>query len=215
MIPTRTDPIIDTYYGTPVPDPYRWLENPDSPETEAWVTQQNAASRAWIDAVPDRRWLQDELTRLWNYPRSSVPEREGGRYFFYQNSGLQNQAVLSMQDSLDAEPRVVLDPNTLSEDGTVALTALAVSWDGKLLAYGTSASGSDWQELHVREIDTGREYGEVIQWCKFTGIAWRHDGSGFYYNRFPAPGSVPPEDETNYNRVYFHRPGTPQAEALR
>jgi len=123
---------------------------------------------------------------------------------------LQNQSVLYMQTSLQSPPRVVLDPNQLSADGTISVSALALSKDGKLMAYGLSSSGSDWQEIKIRDVDSGKDYKEVLKWCKFSSIAWKHDGSGFFYNRFPAEGSVPKEDRNNYNRVYWHKPGTPQ-----
>lgn len=208
----RRDPTTEEYHGTPVADPYRWLEDPHSAETVAWAAAQNDLTRRFLDALPERPALLQRLTRLWDYPRVSLPWRCGGRFFCFRNSGLQNQPVLCRQDTPDGPPTPVLDPNTLSEDGTAALTSVAVSEDGRLLAYGVSRSGSDWQELRVRRIDSGEDLGEVLRWCKFTSIAWRHDHAGFFYSRFPEPGSVAPEDESNYNRVYWHQIGTPQAE---
>jgi len=210
MIPARRADIVDDYHGTPVADPYRWLEDPASPETLAWVDAQSAATEAYLAASPQRERLKARLTRLWDYPKYAPPTRRGGRYFYSKNSGLQNQAVLYLQEGLDGAPRVVIDPNMLSADGTVALTNQALSRDGTLLAYGTSAAGSDWQELRVRDVDEGTDYPDVIRWCKFSGIAWRHDNAGFYYNRYPEPGTVAPEDQSNYNRVYWHALGTPQ-----
>jgi prolyl oligopeptidase len=208
----RRDDVADDFHGTRVPDPYRWLEDPENPDARAWVEAENALTASALGAYAGRDAIHRRLTELWDYPRTSVPRREGGRYFFSRNNGLQNQAVLYVQESLDAEPRVVLDPNALSEDGTIALTNTAYSHDGTLLAYGTSSGGSDWQEIRVRRVDEGADFPELIRWCKFAGIAWKHDGSGFFYNRLPEPGSVPPEDASNYWRVYWHQLGTDQAD---
>ncbi len=213
MIYARRADIVNDYHGAPVADPYRWLEDPASPETVAWTAAQDGATEAYLAALPGRERLRERLTELWDYPKYSVPTKRGRRLFYSKNSGLQNQAVLYAQDRPESAPRVVLDPNTLSADGTIALTNQAVSRDGALLAYGTSGSGSDWQELRVRRVDgegAGTDYDETIRWCKFSSVAWRHDNSGFYYNRYPAPGTVAPEDENNYNRVYWHALGTPQ-----
>jgi prolyl oligopeptidase len=212
--PTRRDETQDNYHGTIVVDPYRWLEDATSAETQAWSEAQNALARAYLDALPARGRIQARYTELMNYPKYGVPRKKGERYYFSKNSGLQNQAVLYMQQPLGAESKLVLDPNTLSSDGTVALTNQAFSQDGRLLAYGTSSSGSDWQELRIRDVDSGTDYDDVIRWCKFTGIAWRHDDTGysFYYSRFPQPGTVPQEDQTNFNKVYWHKVGTTQDE---
>jgi prolyl oligopeptidase len=211
MIPTRAVPVVDRYYGVDVPDPYRWLEEAESDEVAAWIEAQNRQTEAWL-AGPTRDALRDELTRTWNYPRWSTPWRDGGRLFFFKNDGLQNQAVLFVQDDPDAAPRVLLDPNALSDDGTIAVVNVATSHDGALLAYGLSRSGSDWQELRVRRVDDGEDLPETIQWVRFSAIAWRHDGAGFFYSRYPEPGSVPLEDASHFNRVYWHAVGTPQAE---
>ncbi len=210
MIDARRADVVDDYHGTCVADPYRWLEDPASPETMAWTDAQDAATDAYLAALPHREEIRERLTRLWDYPKYSVPTARGDRLFYARNSGLQNQAVLYMQEGPEGQPRVVLDPNTLSADGTVALTNQAFSRDGALLAYGASGSGSDWQELRVRRVDAGTDYDETIRWLKFSSVAWRHDNSGFYYNRYPAPGTVAPEDESNYNSVYWHALGTPQ-----
>ncbi|GIW07099.1 MAG: prolyl endopeptidase [Dehalococcoidia bacterium] len=211
MVLTRTVPVVDRYYGVEVPDPYRWLEDTDSDEVAAWIEAQNRETEAWL-AGPVRDALRDELMQTWNYPRWSVPWRDGGRLFFFKNDGLQNQAVLYVQDAPGAEPRVLLDPNVLSEDGTVALVNAATSRDGSLLAYGLSRSGSDWQEIRIRRVETGEDLPETIRWVRFSSLAWRHDGAGFFYSRYPEPGSVPPEDESHFNRVYWHAVGTPQAD---
>ncbi len=204
--------IKDNYHGTIVADPYRWLENPDAPATLEWVDEQNELTEAFLQQAPARPWLKERLTALWNYPKYSAPHREGSDYFFSKNDGLQNQSVLYRQDSLDAEAQVVLDPNGLSEDGTIALTSTSFTKDGTLMVYALSRSGSDWQELHIRRIESGEDYPEILQWSKFTNIAWLPDNTGFYYMRFPTPGTVPPEDQNNFSRVYWHRLGTDQAE---
>ncbi len=208
--PAHRDSIIDVYHGVEVPDPYRWLEDADSPETQAWVAQQNKLTSDFL-AVSAREKIRARLTKLMDYPRYSAPDKQGGRYFFWKNDGLQNQSVLYLQETLDGEPRVVINPNLMSEDGTVAVTNTAVSEDGALLAYTVSRSGSDQQEIKIRTIDTNQDYNETLQWCRFTSIAWKHDGSSFFYDRFPDPNTVAPEDRVNYSRVYWHRLDTPQS----
>lgn len=208
----RREDVVEDYHGTMVADPYRWLEDPNAPETLKWVEAQNKLTRAFLAESPVRESIRQRLTALWDYPKYSVPFKEGQRYFFSKNDGLQNQAVLYMQARLDSEATVVLDPNKFSEDGTVALTNQVFNRDGTLLVYGTSSSGSDRQELRIRQIDRGQDYPEVIKWCKFAGIGWKHDSSGFFYNRYPERGTVAPEDEINFSTVYWHKLGTPQAE---
>ncbi len=207
---TRQMDLVEDYHGTPVAAPYRWLEEDLSEETVAWTEEQNRLTYGFLDATGLREPLAQRLTQLWDYPKYSAPFKRGGRYFFSKNDGLQNQAVLYWQESLDGEPQVLLDPNRLSEDGTTALSGGAVSRDGRFLAYGLSVHGSDRQEFRIRKVSIGADFPDVIQWCKFSGIAWVKDSSGFYYNRFPEPGSVADEDLNNYNRVYFHRLGTDQ-----
>ena len=175
---------VDDFHGVKVADPYRWLENAGSKETQAWVRAEHALTASFV-AGQARERIEGELTRLWNYPKFTLPHREGDRYFFEKNDGLQNQDVVYRLDKLGGEPAVVLDPNTLSPDGTIALQTQAYSFDGKLLAYGISSSGSDRQEIHVRDIDSGKDLPDLVRWTKFTSIAWKHDNSGFYYNRFP------------------------------
>ncbi len=206
----RRGNVVDMYHGTPVADPYRWLEEATSPETLAWVEAQNAVTAEYLSAIPARQQLQARLTSLWNYPKYSVPYKKGDSYFYSKNDGLQNQYVLYRQQSLQGESSVVIDPNTLSEDGTTSLTNEALSKDGSLLAYGLSLHGSDWQEIHIRRMESGEDFPEALRWCKFSGIAWKPDNSGFYYNRLPEPGSVPEEDQSNYSQVYWHALGTPQ-----
>lgn len=210
--PARRADVVDDFHGTPVADPYRWLEDAESSETRAWVDAQNARTRALLDARPGLEAIRARLTEIWDYPKLGVPYRRGGRTFFSKNDGLQNQAVLYVQDAPDAAPRVLLDPNGLSPDGTVALVNESPSHDGRLLAYGVSRSGSDWQTLHVRDVASLADLPDAIEHSKFTTIAWHPDGSGFFYSRYPDPASVPPDQTSYNNRVYWHRIGTPQSE---
>ncbi len=206
----RRGEVVDNYHGTTVADPYRWLEDPDSPETRQWVAAQNELTRSFVE-TPVRQQLQRRLTELWNFPKYGLPEKKGGRYFFKKNDGLQNQPVLYVQENWEAPARALIDPNGLSEDGTVALTGWEASENGKYLAYMLSRDGSDWQELRIRQVDTGEDLPERLQRCKFTRVAWKHDHSGFFYDRHPDEGTVPPQDANSYNRLYFHKLGTPQS----
>jgi prolyl oligopeptidase len=203
---------VDDYHGTKVADPYRWLEDPDSPESRAWIETENTITFGWLEQIPERERIRKRLRTLWNYERYSVPFFEGKRYFFSKNDGLQNQAVLYTAGRLDAPPRVLLDPNLLSEDGTVALSALAVSRDGRRLAYGLSGAGSDWVEFKVRDVDTGKDLDDHLKWVKFSGASWARDGSGFYYSRYDEPNEKTMLEDVNYfQKLYFHRLGTPQS----
>ncbi len=212
MLEARKENILEYYHGTLIADPFRWMEDPVSEETRAWVESQNQRTASFLQAVPARQRLQKRLTELWDYPRYSAPHKEGERYFFWKNDGLQNHAVLYRQASLTGEPRLVIDPNTFSEDGTRALTGYSFSHDAALLAYSVSSSGSDWQEFRVRRLDDSQDLPDRIERCKFSNVAWKHDNSGFYYNRFPDAGTVDQADETNFNRVYWHTLGTSQSE---
>ncbi len=204
---------VDDYHGTKVADPYRWLEDTDSPDTLAWVQAENKLTFGYLDQIPYRKAIHDRLTKLWNYERFGVPEQRGGRYFYQHNNGLQNQSVLLVAESPNAEPRILLDPNTLSTDGTVALSGEAISDDGRLLAYGTAASGSDWMEWHVRDIDSGKDLSDLIKWVKFSGASWTKDGKGFYYSRYTEPKHDTSMRDANYfQKLYYHRLGTTQAE---
>src|SRR5439155_3015154 len=169
---TRQTDAVDDYHGVKVADPYRWLEDDNAPETKAWVDAQNAVTFGYLRRIPEREAIRARLTKLWNYERYGVPFKQGGRYFFTKNDGLQNQGVLYTLTSLEATPAVLLDPNTLSADGTVALTGYAVSDDGNLLAYGLATAGSDWQEWKVREVRTGRDLSDHIKWVKFSRASW-------------------------------------------
>ncbi len=205
--------IVEDYHGTEVADPYRWLEDVDSEGTTAWVEAQNKITFAYLDAIPEREQIRRRLTELWNYERYSTPFKEGGAYFFFKNDGLQNQSVLYMQETLESEPSVVLDPNEFSEDGTVSLGALSFTNDARLLVYGTSTSGSDWREFFVRDVETGRDLDDHLEWIKFSGASWTHDNVGFFYGRYPAPKEGDEYQDVNRNRkVYYHRVGTQQSQ---
>jgi prolyl oligopeptidase len=203
---------VDEYFGTRIADPYRPLEEIDAPATQAWIAAQNELTEAVLSTVSQREGIRSRLTQVWNYERRSVPERVGGLYAYFRNTGLQNQAVLYVTRDLAEPGRVLLDPNTFSEDGTVALSGLEFSDDGTRLAYSVSASGSDWQEWHVRDVATGTDLPDVVRWSKFSGAAWRRDGSGFYYSRFDEPvAGAEYKDVNYYHKLYFHRLGTPQS----
>jgi prolyl oligopeptidase len=209
--PTKTVDQIDVLHGVAVADPYRWLEDANSDETKAWVEAQNAVTSAYLDTIPERAAIEKRMTRLWDYAKYGLPYREGSRYFFSKNDGLQNQSVLYVSESLDATPRVLLDPNTLSSNGTVALSGAAISDDGKYLAYGLSAAGSDWQEWRLRDIDSGTDQPDHLKWIKFSGASWTKDGKGFFYSRYSEPKAGQALQEANYYRkVYYHRVGESQ-----
>jgi len=210
----RKSDVVDDYHGTRVPDPYRWLEDPDSPESRAWIEAENRLTAAYLAEIPARSTIRERLTKLWNYPKYGTPFRKGRRYFFFKNDGLQNQSVLYKQASLTADPETLLDPNLLSEDGTVALSTMAVSDDGRLLAYGTSASGSDWEEFRVRDVAQGRDLSDYLKWIKFSGASWTNDGAGFFYSRYPEPADKALTDVNRFQRLYYHRLGTDQAQDL-
>jgi prolyl oligopeptidase len=203
---------IDDYFGTRVADPYRWLEDVDSPQTQRWIEEENALTESVLATVPQREAICARLTEVWNYERRSVPEKVGKQYAYFRNTGLQNQAVLWVTRDLAEPGRVLLDPNTFSADGTVALSNSEFSPDGSLLAYSVSSSGSDWQEWHVRDVATGTDRPDLIRWSKFSGAAWKRDGSGFYYSRYDEPAPDSKFKDANYfHKLYFHRLGTPQS----
>ncbi len=220
---TRRVDHVNTYHGTQVADPYRWLEQDvrESAEVAAWVAAQQKVTEAHIEAIPERDAIRARIEQLWNYERYSSPFKIGGRYFFYKNDGLQNQSVVYVQDTLDDEPRVLLDPNTWSEDGAVALAGLVPSDDGRFVAYGVADAGSDWRRWHVMEIGSGQKEGEdvdrklddVIRWIKFGSVAWTQAADGFFYSRFPEPEEGQKFQSLNLNhKLYFHRLGTPQSD---
>ena len=202
---------VDVYFGTEVADPYRWLENDTSAATAAWVEAENKVTNEYLAQIPFRKQLLERLTNLANYEKIGAPFKKHGKYYFYKNDGLQNQSVLYVQDSLEGEPRVFLDPNKLSDDGTVALTGLSFSHDGKYAAYTISRSGSDWTEIYVLDTVTGQLLDDHIEWAKFTGAAWQ--GDGFYYSAYDAPVKGKEFSNVNENhKVYYHKIGTPQTE---
>lgn len=202
---------VDDYHGTSVPDPYRWLEDVDSEETRAWVTAQSELTSNFLNGLPGRDAIRQRLTELWDFERYSPPVQRGGRYFYTRNDGLQNHSVLYVADSLDAEPRELLDPNRLSADGTVSLAGWQVSDDGRLLAYGLARSGSDWREWHVRDVVTGEDREDHLKWIKFSGVAWTPDHQGFFYSRYDEPAAGEKFTGTNYfQKLYYHRLGDPQ-----
>lgn len=203
----------DDYHGIKVSDPYRWLEDPDSEETQAWVEAQNQVTFGYLGEIPAREKIKQRLTKLWDYEKYGIPFKEGDRYFYYKNDGLQNQSVLYTLTSLDGEPKVLIDPNTFSEDGTIALCDIAITEDGKLIAYGLSTSGSDWQEWKVRNVETGEDLSDHLKWLKFSGASWTHDGQGFFYSRYDEPNEKTKHEDVNYyQKLFYHKLGTPQSE---
>jgi prolyl oligopeptidase len=209
---TRMSDHVDDYHGTKIADPYRWLENPDSADTRAWIEAQNKVTFAWLEKLPLREKLRTRLTELWNYERFGLPQKKGGRYFFTRNDGLQNQNSIFLVDQLGGDPRLLIDPNQLSADGTIALGNWEISDDGKLLAYDLAESGSDWRECHVLEIDTGRKLSDHLKWTKFSGLSWTPDNKGFYYSRYDEPPEGKKFIGANYyQKLYYHRLGEPQA----
>ena len=212
---TRRIEHYDDYHGTKVHDPYRWLEDDvrTSDDVRAWVEAQNKVTSAYLDSIPEREAIRRRLTKLWDYEKYSAFFKEGGRYYFFKNDGLQNQYVLWMQDSLDDEPEILLDPNTWSEDGTVALGAYSFSEDGRYMAYAVNKSGSDWQTWKVLDIAGRETLDDAIEWAKFTGAAWTRDGKGFFYGRYAEPEEGAEFQSTNLNqKLYYHRVGTPQSD---
>lgn len=206
---TKRDSIYDEYFGIKVHDPYRWLEDDNSPETEEWVKAQNELTFSYLERIPYRQKIRDRLTKLWDYPKMSPPVNIKGKYFFFKNDGLQNQSVLYYMDKIKGTEKVVVDPNQLSKDGTVALSTFSVSDDGKYIAYAISKAGSDWSEIYVKEIETGKLLNDKIEWIKFSGIAWYNDG--FFYSRYPAPGKEGKLSAINKNsKIYYHKLGTKQ-----
>ncbi len=206
---------IDDYHGVHVADPYRWLEEDvrKSPAVAEWVAEQNQLTFAYLHAIPQREAIRKRLTELWNYERYSAPFKAGGRYFYTKNDGLQNQSVLYVMETLDGEPRVLIDPNKWSKDGTIALTGVEVSDDGKYLAYGVAEAGSDWNTWHVLDVASGKVLSDEVKWIKYGGASWTADSRGFFYSRYdePKPGELFQKVTLN-QKVYYHRLGTPQSD---
>ncbi len=201
---------VDEYFGTRVPDPYRWLEDDTASAVKAWVQAENAVTFGYLDKIPFRKQLRSRLEALYNYPRIGAPSRTGPYYTFFKNDGLQNQSVLFIQKGLTGTPEVLIDPNTLSKDGTVRLGTSRLSRDGKYFGYGLSSGGSDWQEYHVMETATRKALPDRIRWVKVSGLSWYKDG--FFYSRYPAPADTTKalSGSNEDHRVYYHRLGTPQ-----
>ena len=213
-IETRRVDQVDDYHGVKVADPYRWLEADvrESPEVAAWVVKQNDAARAYLDAIPQRPQIKRRLTEIWNYERFSAPQQQGGKYFYLRNDGLQNQAVLFVADKYDADGRVLIDPNTWSKDGTIALAHFVPSQDGKLLAYSKAEAGSDWQQIYVLDVSTGEELPDELKWARFSDISWKKDGSGFFYTRYPEPKEGEKfQAAAKDQMIYFHTLGDDQS----
>ncbi len=204
---------VDDYFGTTVADPYRWLEDDNSAETAEWVEAQNKITADYLSAIPFRNDLKNRLETIWNYPKYGVPFKKGDRYFYFKNDGLQNQSVLYMQDSLESDAEVLLDPNNLSEDGTIALANLSPSNDGRLLAYSISRGGSDWNEIVVMDIASKNMLPDTVKWVKFSGISWFNDG--FFYSAYEAPAQGQALSGANqYHKVFYHKLGTAQSEDI-
>jgi len=215
---TRRESVVDDYHGTKIADPYRWLEGDvrESREVADWVAAQNRVTRAYLEAIPEREAIKERLTRLWDYEKMSVPAKRGARYFLFRNDGLQNQPVLCVTDSLDADPRVLIDPNTWSEDGTIALVGWSFSPDGKFVATAASEAGTDWFTWRFLDVEAGRLLNDEVKWCKYPpGAAelWSADGTMFFYGRFPEPATGTEYQAGTLNhKVYVHRLGTPQSD---
>jgi prolyl oligopeptidase len=203
--------VVDEYHGVKVPDPFRCLEELDSAETRAWIDSQVAFTNGFLEKLSGRERARKRLTELWNYERYSVPFKKGSRYFYQHNTGLQSQPALYTMTSPDAKPTLLFDPNTLSADGTVALSGMGFSHDGKLMAYGLQTSGSDWVEWHVRDVATGKDLPDVLKWTKFTGASFTHDGKGFFYSAYDPPKAGEElKAQNKWQKLYYHRLGQPQ-----
>lgn len=202
---------IDTYFGTEVEDPYRWLEDDRSSETAAWVTEQNKVTESYLSGISMRDSVKKRLTALWNYPKSSAPFKSGNSYFVYTNNGLQNQFVFNKLSSIDAKPEVLLDPNTMSSDGTVNINDIQISKNGMYAAFSVSSAGSDWNKIRVMNVETNKPLDDELNWVKFSSISW--SGNGFYYSRYDAPTQGDELKGSNeFHKVYFHNVGRPQSE---
>ncbi len=209
--PTKRVDQTDDYHGTLVADPYRWLEETDSQATKAWIEAQNAVTNRYLESIPQRKAIEERMTQLWDYESFGLPVQRQGRYFFSRNSGLQNQSVLYVAESLQATPRQLIDPNAWADDGTVALAGWVPSEDGKLLAYGLAAAGSDWREWKFKDVATGKDLEDHLRWVKFSGVSWSKDGSGIYYSRYDEPEEGDEFTGVNhFQKLYYHKIGEPQ-----
>ena len=212
---TKTGDVADDYHGTKVADPYRWLEDDvrKSKDVAAWVEAENKVTFAYLESIPEREAIKKRITDIYNFEKISAPAKHGGRYFFYKNDGLQNQSVFYVQDALDADAKMLMDPNAWTKDGTVALAGVAVSDDAKFIAYGTAEAGSDWNVWKVLDVTTGKTLTDELKWVKFSDASWTKDGKGFYYSRFPEPKKDAAFQDLNVDmKLYYHNMGAPQSE---
>ncbi|MDE6865003.1 MAG: S9 family peptidase, partial [Alistipes sp.] len=203
--------VVDDYFGTEVPDPYRWLEDDNSDATAAWVEAENAVTFDYLSQIPFRDAIRQRLTELWNYPKEGAPTKYGDWWYYFYNDGLQNQSVLYRAAAPGGEGEVFLDPNALSDDGTVALSALSFSDDGRYMAYAAAASGSDWVVIRVVDTADGSLTDDKIEWVKFSGATWAPDSRGFYYSAYDAPKAGVYSSKNEFQKVYYHALGTPQS----
>ena len=211
---TRRIEQVDDYHGTKVEDPYRWLETDvrESTDVAAWIEQQNEITFDYLKSIPQRDQLEKRLTELWDYEKFSQPFKAGGRYYYSKNTGLQNQFVVYMMDMLDGEPRILFDPNAWAADGTIALAGMAFTDDGRYCAYGRAEAGSDWVTWRVRDLDSNQDLDDEIKWVKFSGASWTNDGKGFFYSRYDEPREGAFTKANEFQKLYYHRVGTPQSE---
>jgi prolyl oligopeptidase len=212
---SRKGDVVDDYHGTEIRDPYRWMEDLNSPEVAAWVAAQNEVTFSYLEQLPMREHFRKRISELWNYPKTSLPRIEGGRLFYRRNEGLQKQSPIFMRASIDGPPRLLIDPNERWADGKTALAAFAPSPDASLLAYTTSEGGADWQTVHVRDIVAGKDLSDRVEWMRFSGLSWTKDGKGFFYSRYPEPPQGKAlEAALSGQALYYHRIGTPQSEDI-
>ena len=209
---TKKGAVVENLHGEQVADPYRWMEDLDAPELKEWIDAQNKVTFAYLDGVPARDKINRRLTELWNYEKYGTPAKKGDRYFYKKNDGLQNQYVLYVADELDGEARVLLNPNELSADGTIALAGTYTTDDGKLMVYALAEAGSDWVEYHVRDVDTGEDLPDHLKWIKFSGASWTKDNQGFFYSRYDEPTGDKLEQVNYYQKLMYHKLGAPQSE---
>jgi prolyl oligopeptidase len=211
--PTSKGDVVDDYFGTKVADPYRWMEDLDSKAVADWVSAQNRVTFAYLDTLPMREHFRKRITELWDYPKVTVPSREGDRYFYEKNTGLQRQEALYVRKSLDAEPALVIDPNVLWPDGSISLAEWVPSRDGRLMAYAISEGGADWETYKVRDVDSGKDLSDEVRWVRFSNTSWTLDNKGFFYSRYPEPPKGKVLEAALANQaLYYHRVGTPQSE---
>ena len=208
------DKTVDTYFGTRVPAPYEWMENLNDPRLKRWVEKENELTQAYLARIPYRNWMRKQLESLWNYAKVGTPVQAGGKLFYSRNAGLQNQAVVYVQDSASAKPRTLINPNTLSKNGSIALAGYQPSPDGKYLSYELSKGGSDWQTIHILDVKTGKDLPDRVRWVKFSDVSWTRDDKGFFYSRYPQPprGEAAISQQVVHQKLYYHRLGTPQSD---